>query len=626
MRRSVLFVVLVFVFTSSADAQIPPSERAALIAFHIGTIGTGWYVDDGWLGPTGTECTWYGVTCGGGHVVQLVLPSNQLAGALPVQLANLPNLTNLDLRSNQLQGSIPPELRYLSSLTNLDLGFNQLFGSIPSQLQDLNGLTDLDLDSNQFSGSIPPELGTLASLQNLDLSHNQLDGNIPSQLGSLSNLQYLDLSVNHLDGSIPTQLGDLASLTFLSLWLNQLTGSIPTDLGDLSSLVQLRLSSNQLTGAIPGALGSLSNLETLYLYDNQLSESIPPQLGSLSSLRQLILTDNQLSGSIPQQLGSLSSLADFFAASNQLSGPIPPELGDLSSLGELDLSSNLLSGGIPADLGDLSDLEKLDLSSNRLDGSIPPQLGDLSELAYLFLDSNQLSGSIPADLRDLWMLVDEDGLDIRWNALHSDDANLISWVNGKQVGGNWQGTQTVAPENLVVGSVGDHTVSLSWDAVTYQSDPGGYEAFFRPSAGGAWTPAGQTAAKTELEFPVTGLDAGVSYDLGVASYTNPHLNNQNLATSDLGPPAMQTTAALGCAAPAVTVVWGDPVILSVVGTFDSYLWSTGETSATIGVDPNQTRFYWVTVTSPGPCRESAIVFVTPEIFADGFESGDTSRW
>jgi hypothetical protein len=90
---------------------------------------------------------------------------------------------------------------------------------------------------------------------------------------------------------------------------------------------------------------------------------------------------------------------------------------------------------------------------------------------------------------------------------------------------------------------------------------------------------------------------------------------------------MATTANLGCAQPVIVMTWGEPTTLSVPGTFDSYTWSTGETSPNIEVSPYETRFYRVTVTNPGSCQESAIMLVDQDqIFADGFESGDTSAW
>jgi hypothetical protein len=47
----------------------------------------------------------------------------------------------------------------------------------------------------------------------------------------------------------------------------------------------------------------------------------------------------------------------------------------------------------------------------------------------LSLNSNPLSGDISTDLQNLTTLFNSAGLDIRWNALHSDDATLIAFLN-----------------------------------------------------------------------------------------------------------------------------------------------------------------------------------------------------
>ena len=387
----------------------------------------------------------------------------------------------------------------------------------------------------------------------------------------------------------------------------------------------MSLNRNQLTGSIPAEIGNLANLELLYLSNNQLSGAIPPQLGSLGNVTSLDLSFNDLWGNIPPQIGDLSIVNYLFLNSNRLSGNIPPEIGNLTNLEDLRLDSNELSGTIPSELGGLTNLTSLSLGPNRLGGAIPPELGDLANLVSLWLSSNQLRGEVPAELANLTAL-NTNGLDLRYNALHSDDSSLIAFLNSKQSGGDWQRTQTVAPTNVSIDWVGDHTLWLKWDAVTYDVDPGGYEAFVAPSASTAWVSAGRTASKTEVEIPVTALDPGVSYDLAVATLTNPHVFNQRLITSDLSDPAMATTADLGCATPVIEVTWGTPTTLSVSTVFDSYLWNTGETSQAISVDPAQPRFYWVTVTSTGSCQESAIILADPAIFTDGFEGGDTSSW
>ena len=484
MRTSVLVAVLVLIPMSYAHAQIPAIERAALIALYDSTDGANWGNNTNWLGAVGTECTWYGVTCTGGHV------------------------------------------------------------------------QELGLGSNQLSGVIPPELGDLSNLQHL------------------------------------------------ALYFNQLSGSIPSELGNLSSMKQLILSYNQLSG------------------------SIPPELGNLSSLRELLLAGNQLSGSIPPELADLASLEWLFLDYNQLSGNIPPELGGLSSLEALSLHQNQLSGVIPPELGSLSSLRRLYLYSNQLSGVIPPELGNMSSLKWLLLDSNQLSGSIPGELLYLSSLTDGNGLSLSWNALHSDNASLIAFLNSKQVGGDWQSTQTIAPVNLTVDSLGDHTVWLSWDAVSYQTNPGGYSVFSAPMGSGVWTSGGWTEAKTVTIYPVTGLDPGTIHDLAVASYTDPHANNLNLVNSNFSPELIVMTANIGCAQPIIEIAWGDPITLSVSGSYDSYLWITGETTSTIDIDPLFEQWYWVTVTSAGSCEETAATSVDPAtpVFFDGFESGNTTMW
>jgi Leucine-rich repeat (LRR) protein len=317
--------------------EIPSSECNALVALYNSTNGSGWGNKTGWL-VSNTPCSWFGITCSNGHVIEIFFNNNQLRGSIPSDLGNLTNLINLELSMNQLSGSIPAELGNLTNLMNLRLYTNQLTGGIPAELGSLTNLTELDLGGNQFTGNIPPELGNLTNLTYLYLGWNQF-----SQGGS----------GNQLTGSIPAELGSLTNLTELDLKGNQLTGSIPPELGDLTNLTYLDLGENQLIGGIPPELGNLTNLKGLSLHSNQLSGSIPPELGNLTNLTELWLNSNQLSGSIPLELGNLTNLKGLNLDSNQLIGNIPPELGNLTQMRRLYLDVNLLSGSIPDSLRNL---------------------------------------------------------------------------------------------------------------------------------------------------------------------------------------------------------------------------------------------------------------------------------
>ena len=123
---------------------------------------------------------WGGVTIGGEplRIRGLALSRKGMEGTVPVALADLMMLQELDLSFNRLVGGVPVELRRLQRLEELDLSGNRLSGAIPSELSGLEWLETLDLSGNSFSGAIPPELGDLPRLRWLDLSRNALTGDL----------------------------------------------------------------------------------------------------------------------------------------------------------------------------------------------------------------------------------------------------------------------------------------------------------------------------------------------------------------------------------------------------------------------------------------------------------------
>jgi Leucine-rich repeat (LRR) protein len=581
MRTLAVFGVLVTIPFAFAHAQIPAAERAALIKLYNDTDGPNWLRNDNWLGPVGQECDpalgWYGVTCVAGHVDELYLVDNLLDGPIPSELSDLTEIRFLLLKGNNLTGTLPPELGTLSNLVTLHL-FN-----------------------NDLTGEIPPEYGGLSNLESLWLPLNRLSGEIPPELGDLTSLRRLYLYDNQLTGEIPPELGNLANLEWMFLYNNQLSGNIPSDLGDLSNLEKLNLNSNRLSGEIPVELADLSNLQELILFSNMLTGEIPPDLWMLSTLLQLDLGNNLLTGTIPTELGSLPVLRKLFLNDNQLEGDIPTVLGDLQFLRQLDLARNQLTGEIPAGLGTLTALERLYLQSNKLTGLVPPEI-------------------------EFTALARSDGMDLRWNGLMNNDPDLDVFLFLRQIGIDWQSSQTLPPTVLRAGFIGDHTIEMTWDAVSTLL-PGGFEVFYMPSSGGTWTSAGRTTGKDVLAMPVTGLTAGVSYDFTVATYTSPHADNDNVVLSEYGPVEVASTTDTGCAMPVIELTWtGVGATLSLTEVYTTYAWSTGAATPTILVNPGIPQDYWVTVTGPGACQESAIIFVDPIVFSDGFDLGNTLSW
>lgn len=58
--------------------EIPTAECQALVDLYNGTNGSSWTNRTGWL-VTYTPCSWYGVTCQGGHVLMLDLSTTAFA-------------------------------------------------------------------------------------------------------------------------------------------------------------------------------------------------------------------------------------------------------------------------------------------------------------------------------------------------------------------------------------------------------------------------------------------------------------------------------------------------------------------------------------------------------------------
>jgi Leucine-rich repeat (LRR) protein len=366
--------------------EIPQAECEALVTLYNSTDGPNWSDSPGnnW-NVTNTPCSdWAGITCDGGHVIQIDRSEKNLTGSIPDWSA-LTSLQHLGLWNNQLTGSIP-DWSMLTSLQHLDLGGNQLTGSIPDWSM-LTSLQYLVLSDNQLTGSIP-DWSALTSLQQLYLSDNELIGSIPDW-SALTSLQHLVLSSNQLTGSIPGW-STLTSLRTLSLSFNQLTGSIP-DWSALTSLQGLELFSNQLTGLIPD-WSALTSLQGLYLSSNQLTGSIP-DWSTLTSLQGFDLGFNQLTGSIPDW-SMLTSLRTLSLSFNQLTGSIP-DWSALMSLQILWLNDNQLCGEISKSLVNLP-IDFLSLGNNHLTASDPTLINFLNNKSPSWINQTPCDSSSPS--------------------------------------------------------------------------------------------------------------------------------------------------------------------------------------------------------------------------------------
>ncbi|MCB0064563.1 MAG: fibronectin type III domain-containing protein, partial [Caldilineaceae bacterium] len=291
-------------FSCGDVSEISNADCLALQDLYNATDGNRWTDKTDWL-VTNTPCTWYGVTCGGGRVIEL------------------------RLQSNGLKGTLPPTLSNLSALTWLELQYNTLSGEIPPGLGSLNQLTELSLYYNSLTGSIPPQLGGLSNLNALRLGHNKLTGNVPKELGALSNLTILGIDDNQLTGPLPTALGNLTKLELFNADLNQLNGTIPSIFGNFGNIWRLWLENNQFSGELPGQLGSLSKLRQFSVRNNALKDAIPSTFTGLTALGKLDLGYNQFTA-------SGTALKNFLAAKD-------PDWADTQTIAPTNLTAATVS-------------------------------------------------------------------------------------------------------------------------------------------------------------------------------------------------------------------------------------------------------------------------------------------
>jgi Leucine-rich repeat (LRR) protein len=377
------------------------SDSTVLVQFYLTAGGRAWRRQGFWL-TSAPVSTWDGVTVQGGRVVRLVLPNNNIAGAMPEAFGRLDALKTLDLSQNALGMEFPRWLGRLASLQELRLAATRLSGTIADSLAELRNLHTVNLDTNQLTGRLPDNLCALTLLRELTFSRNRLVGVLPECLGGVNTLEVLVGNENQLVGELPAAFATLRRLRILSFRNNQLTGTLPRFAAPDTerTLAQASAQSSEQTsaqakavaGAERGAAAETqepSQLETLDVTGNFIGGSIPPTLGNALNLRNLLLGANRLTGAIPFELWNARSLQVVELHNNRLVGTLSSSIAGATFLRRLTLNNNQLTGAVPDSIVRLQQLQTLNLAANRL--TFVPDLTAMRRLDTLNLERNNLT-------------------------------------------------------------------------------------------------------------------------------------------------------------------------------------------------------------------------------------------
>lgn len=282
-------------------AQIPLSERQALIDLYEATQGDDWYVNTGWkdedgtFRPHGTEHEWFGVIMDPSfpHVLGISFFYNNLIGKIPASIGDLKELRNFCVSGSQLE-------------------------EFPMAVLTFQHLGKLFLDGSGLSGAIPEALGEMQTLKFLNLAENAFSGPVPESLSQLTNLFQMVIHNNAL-----TQLPDLSTLDQMNLFeaqQNRLSGPVPAWIAGADQLTRVNLSGNQLMGAIPAALGNLERPLLLNLSDN-LIDHFPK--GKWGPGFELLLNENLLTEDDCDALNAAFEVGTRLAFFSQKTGLLP---------------------------------------------------------------------------------------------------------------------------------------------------------------------------------------------------------------------------------------------------------------------------------------------------------------
>ncbi|KAJ3323560.1 Leucine-rich repeat-containing protein 40 [Boothiomyces sp. JEL0866] len=224
---------------------------------------------------------------------------------LPLSMANLGNLSILNMKSNELSEFLP-ELCELP-LMELHLGSNCL-SELPLNFDKLEKLHTLDLSGNQLVGIVKLKN---QSLQNLDLSNNVITE--IAGLNDMPLLSSLNISKNKLQ-DFPSI--SLQKLCFLDLKHNDFK-SWKTVL-ECPLLKDLCLAFNSISSFKENSVRNCVSLEIFDIRDNNIG-SIPEDILFLKNLKRLDITNNSVS-TLPPKLAFLKHLAVIHYSGNPLRG------------------------------------------------------------------------------------------------------------------------------------------------------------------------------------------------------------------------------------------------------------------------------------------------------------------
>jgi len=112
-------------------------------------------------------------------VTNIHITDSQVGGPIPLGIALLPDLIELDMDGNRVSGPLIPQVGCLTNLVEIDLANNSLWGPIPPAWRGLEKLEEVEMELNaDLSGCIPQGMPPTETICDPNLPYCELIGTI----------------------------------------------------------------------------------------------------------------------------------------------------------------------------------------------------------------------------------------------------------------------------------------------------------------------------------------------------------------------------------------------------------------------------------------------------------------
>ncbi|WP_264711384.1 leucine-rich repeat domain-containing protein [Wolbachia endosymbiont (group A) of Andrena haemorrhoa] len=256
------------------------------------------------------------------------------------KLAQLKNLTSLDLSGNKIDDEGAKELAKLANLTSLDLSSNKIGYEGVKELAQLKNLTSLNLSGNKIGSEGVKELTKLANLTSLSLVNCGIGYKDIGELAQLKNLTSLNLSSDKVSDKGVKELAKLANLTSLSLISCLISVKGVKELAQFTNLTSLDLSGNEIGSEDVKELAKLTHLTSLSLAGCGIGCKGIGELAQFTNLTSLDLSGNEIGSEDVKELAKLTHLTSLSLAGCGIGCKGIGELAKFANLTSLNLSGN----------------------------------------------------------------------------------------------------------------------------------------------------------------------------------------------------------------------------------------------------------------------------------------------